>query len=76
MLKHGPDEPDDSDDGDEELPDRRRAALMLLLVLLLVIGGVALVHVLRDMSRIQDCAMSGRTNCAPIDVGTAAGPGN
>jgi hypothetical protein len=75
MLKHGADEPNDSDDGDEELPDRRRAALMLVLVLLLVIGGLALVHVLRNMSQIQDCAMSGRTNCAPIDVGTAGGSG-
>lgn len=75
MPTHGSDEPDDPDSGDEELPDRRRAALMLVLVLLLVIGGVALVHVLRNMSQIQDCAMSGRTNCAPIDAGTAGGPG-
>lgn len=76
MLRHGPDEPDDSDDTDEQLPDRRRAALMLVFVLLLALGGLALVHVLRNMSQIQDCAMSGRTNCAPIDTGTAAGSGN
>ena len=74
MLRHGPDEPDDSDDTDEEeLPDRRRAALMLLFVLVLVLGGLALVHVLRSMSQIQDCAMSGRTNCAPIDPSTVGG---
>lgn len=77
MPRHGSDEPDDSDDTDEEeLPDRRRAALMLLFVLVLVLGGLALVHVLRNMSQIQDCAMSGRTNCAPIDSGTAGGSGH
>jgi hypothetical protein len=64
MRRQGPEDPDDQTD--EPLPDRRRAALMLLLVLLLVVGGVVLVRVLRNMSAIQDCAMSGRTNCAPI----------
>jgi hypothetical protein len=73
MPRQGPGEPDDPNDTDESLPDRRRAALMLVFVLLLVIGGVVLVHVLRNMAQIQDCAMSGRTNCAPIDTGTATG---
>jgi len=31
-----------------------------------VIVGLFLIHVLRDMSSVQDCAMQGRTNCAPI----------
>jgi hypothetical protein len=66
MRRHGPDEPEDQSESEEPLQDRRRAALMLVLVLVLVIGGVMLVHVLRDMAAIQDCAMSGRTNCAPI----------
>jgi hypothetical protein len=58
-------EPDSPDQHHE--PDRRRGALIgLLVVLLLVIGGLALAHVLRNMSRLQDCAMSGRTNCVPI----------
>ncbi len=61
MKRQDPDDP-----GDEPLPSRRRAAMMLLLVLLLVIGGLALVRVLRNMSALQDCVMSGRTNCAPI----------
>src|SRR5215469_5352826 len=48
--------------------DTRRAALLgLVLVLLLVGGGLYLAHVLHDASRIQDCVMSGRTNCAPIE---------
>jgi hypothetical protein len=50
-------------------PDpRRRAVIGLVVVIVLVVGGLFLVHVLQNMSRIQDCAMSGRTNCAPIDA--------
>jgi hypothetical protein len=67
MRRRGPEDPDDQTD--DPLPDRRRAAMMLVLVLLLVIGGVLLVRVLRNMASIQDCAMSGRTNCAPIATG-------
>ncbi len=48
--------------------DPRRAALVGLgVVVALVVGGMVLVHILRGMSQIQDCALSGRTNCAPID---------
>ena len=38
----------------------------LIVIVLLVIVGLFLIHVLRDMSRVQDCVMQGRTNCAPI----------
>jgi hypothetical protein len=63
MTNRDPGDPDD----DPEEPDRRPGALLrLLIVLLLVIGGLVLVHVLRNMSQLQDCVMSGRTNCAPI----------
>jgi hypothetical protein len=48
-------------------PDpRRTAAIGLIVVVLLVIVGLLLIHVLRDMSNVQDCVMQGRTNCAPI----------
>jgi hypothetical protein len=48
-------------------PDpRRTAAIGLIVVVLLVIVGLFLIHVLRDMSNVQDCVMQGRTNCAPI----------
>ena len=54
---------------DAPIPDpRRRAVIGLVVVIALVVGGLLLVHVLQDMSRIQDCAMSGRINCAPIDA--------
>ncbi len=56
------------------VPDPRRAALVgLLVTLLLVLGGVLLVHVLGRAARLQDCVMSGRTNCAPINVAKASG---
>ena len=53
---------------DPQTPDSRRGATVgLIIVLGLIVGGLFLVHVLHNMSQIQDCAMSGRTNCAPID---------
>jgi hypothetical protein len=54
-------------------PDvRRAAAVALIFVILLILGGLVLVHVLRKSSDLQDCVMSGRTNCAPIDPATGA----
>jgi hypothetical protein len=48
-------------------PDPRRAALLgMLVALLLVVAGLILVKKLGDSGRLQDCVMSGRTNCAPI----------
>jgi len=61
-----------SEPHDREAPDPRRAGLLgLLLILLLVCGGVYLAHVLRGASQLQDCVMSGRTNCAPIETSAA-----
>lgn len=47
---------------------RRGAVLGLLIALLLVVLGLVLVKVLGDSGRMQDCVLSGRTNCAPIDA--------
>lgn len=59
-----PQEPQKSRD-----PDSRRGAVIgLLVALALVILGLILVKVLGDAGRLQDCVMSGRTNCAPIDA--------
>jgi hypothetical protein len=67
MINRQPDDP--------EPPDpRRKALLALLFVVVLVVGGLLLTHVLRDMSQLQDCVMSGRTNCAPIDSNTTPRP--
>lgn len=49
------------------IPDSRRAAVAgLLVTLLLVLGGLLLVHVLNRAGKLQDCVMSGRTDCARI----------
>jgi hypothetical protein len=57
---------------DRESDDRRTAALMgLALVLSLAIAGVVLVRDLGRESKLEDCLMSGRTNCAPIEVPAA-----
>jgi hypothetical protein len=54
---------------DRETDDRRTAALMgLVIVLALAIAGVVLVRDLSAESKLEDCLMSGRTNCAPIEV--------
>lgn len=48
-------------------PDPRRAAVLgLIVTLLLLVLGYVIVRVLADSARLQDCAMSGRSNCAPI----------
>lgn len=57
------------DDDDDAQPDRRRAALVgLVVILLMAVVAVVLVRELGRQSRLQDCLMSGRTNCAPIQV--------
>ena len=54
---------------DTQPPDSRRGALIGLgLVLVLIVGGLVLAHVLRGTARLQDCVVSGRTNCAPIET--------
>jgi hypothetical protein len=51
----------------------RSVLIGLIVVLGLVVGGLILVYELRDMARVQDCVMQGRTNCSPVDSGR---PGN
>jgi ferric-dicitrate binding protein FerR (iron transport regulator) len=56
-------------------PDsRRRAVIGLLLVVLLVVGGLLLWGVLKNLGKLQDCVLSGRTNCVPIDASTPGSP--
>jgi hypothetical protein len=63
MMNHRP------GDGDEEGDQRRSAALIgLIVILALAIAGVWLVRELRQKSALEDCLMSGRTNCAPIEA--------
>jgi hypothetical protein len=59
----------DHDDQDDAADVRRRQALIAggAVVLLMVVGFV-LARTLWSSARLQDCLMSGRTNCAPIEV--------
>lgn len=56
--------PDDSGSGRERGRGASLAGLVLMVVL--VLAGYALVRKLTSVSELQDCIMSGRTNCAPI----------
>jgi len=59
----------DSSNPDEDEPnDRRSAGLIgIIVILVLAILAVVLVRELGRQSKMQDCLMSGRTNCAPIE---------
>ena len=56
--------PEEHDDGQS----RSRALIGLVLVAVLVVAAVYLVHALRNESQLEDCLMSGRSNCAPIQT--------
>jgi len=48
-------------------PTTRRAAVIgLFMIVLLILGGLLLTHILGGMTRLQDCALSGRSNCSTI----------
>jgi hypothetical protein len=58
-------EPDsDHDDGPPRGP-----LIMLVVLVALVAGTMFVMHRINEASTIQDCAASGRTNCAPIATG-------
>jgi hypothetical protein len=56
-------------ESDREADERRTAALLgLIIILSLAIAGIVLVRALDKKSQLEDCLMSGRTNCAPIEL--------
>jgi hypothetical protein len=53
---------------DPEQGDNRRGAVAgLIIAIVLLAVGVWLAHDLTAASRMQDCVMSGRTNCNEIE---------
>jgi hypothetical protein len=62
-------DPNDRDD-DDGGGSRRGALIGLVVTAMLVIAGYYLMTVLRDEGKMEDCLMSGRSNCAPIDIPT------
>lgn len=57
------DQADNEDDG-----NRRSVVIALVAVVLLGTIGYFLAHELSASARLQDCVLSGRTNCAPIET--------
>jgi hypothetical protein len=59
---------DDSRDRGPGLDSRRPAVIGLVVVLVLVVLGYFLLTALRQNANLEDCLMSGRRNCAPIEA--------
>jgi hypothetical protein len=51
---------------DDDQASPRGALIALVVVVVLIAGGLWVTHVLHNAAAIQDCASSGRTNCAPV----------
>lgn len=57
------------DHDEDATPDQRVKALTgIIVILVLAILGVILIREMGKESKLEDCLMSGRTNCAPIEV--------
>lgn len=58
-----------SEDHKDDGHDSRRPALIgLVVVAVLVVVGYYLMTTLRQNANLEDCLMSGRRNCAPIET--------
>jgi hypothetical protein len=55
-------------DDPEQGGNRRTALAGLAIAVVLLVVGVWLAHELRAASKLQDCLMSGRTNCNTIET--------
>ncbi len=56
------------DDGEGPANSRSAALIGIVVILVLSILAVVLIQELGRQSKLGDCLMSGRTNCAPIEV--------
>ncbi|HLY46657.1 MAG TPA: hypothetical protein VKQ73_13835 [Stellaceae bacterium] len=57
-----------TDDNGREPDSRRGAVLGLAVILALVVAGYFLFGALHRNAQLEDCLMSGRRNCAPIEL--------
>jgi hypothetical protein len=64
----GADRREPQDMGDEEPLSTHALIGLGTFLVVLVLSGVWLMNTLRDMGQMQDCAMQGRRNCAPIEA--------
>jgi hypothetical protein len=60
----------DNQDDDDGGSSRRGALIGLVITGLIVVAGYFLMNALRNEGKVEDCLMSGRTNCAPLDIPT------
>jgi hypothetical protein len=61
--------PDEEAHGDDD--DRYRMLTNIIgaaLVVILIGTGIWLAHAIADMRKMQDCVLSGRRNCAPVEL--------
>jgi hypothetical protein len=58
--------PSDDDPKDDDRPFPMLGVAVFLV--LLIVAGVWMANTIVDMRKVQDCALSGRRNCAPISV--------
>jgi hypothetical protein len=50
-------------------PNNSRGALVAVAIIaLIVVAAVVVIHELSASSRLQDCLLAGRSNCAPIST--------
>ena len=57
-----------SDDGDDYRHRMITNVIALLFTILLVIGGIWIASTMAEMRKNQDCVLSGRRGCTPVDV--------
>ena len=55
----------DQRNNDDGGGNRRGALIGLLITALIVVAGYWLMTSLRNQGKLEDCLMSGRSNCAP-----------
>jgi len=55
-------------DHDNQDQSRRGPLVALAVVVLIFVIGWLLAHELTASGKMEDCLMSGRTNCAPIEA--------
>jgi hypothetical protein len=55
-------------DRDSQRGSQRRSMIALGIVVFLFVVGWVLAHELYANEKIEDCVLSGRTNCVPIDA--------
>jgi len=59
----------EQDDGEIDYRHRMMMNIIAVVIVALLVGvGVWIADTMADIQRIEDCAMQGRQNCAPIEI--------